>query len=150
IRALPMPRRWRSGLTDTGPRPNQPVCFPSTATGEKATWPTASLPMAATRDAARAPAWRSASMIAPSAPELCPLSLKAASVTRRMASASSARSARISMSMACLARTQSHVQEELHPHRGYDQNAEGKRRAAPAHLVGADVDGGVDEAACHE
>src|SRR5262245_9908179 len=43
-----------------------------------------------------------------------------------------------------------HMQEELQPHARQQHKSEREGRRAPAHAVGADVDGRMDEAGEHE
>lgn len=67
----PMPRRWRSGATESGPTPYQP-CAPSlTLTGENAMWPTTRPSSTATSEIASAPAARRARTMNCSVCRLC-------------------------------------------------------------------------------
>ena len=70
----------RSGRTETGPRPYQPLASPGIVTGEKAMWPTMAASSTATSERVRAPASLSASTMAASVWLLWGASLNAAEV----------------------------------------------------------------------
>ena len=63
ISAFPMPLRWKSGCTETGPRPYQSLVPSDMVTGENAICPATRLSTSATNDNVRAFADRNASMI---------------------------------------------------------------------------------------
>jgi hypothetical protein len=80
IKALPIPWRWRSGLTEIGPRPNQSSAAPPIVTGENAACPTIFPFSSATRDKIKSPERRKPSMIDASDPLLNSIGSNAATV----------------------------------------------------------------------